>query len=50
VQTDVVNFLRKLIPKGEWLHDRQDDNGDAHRKVGLIGPPGTARAALVSAY
>ena len=41
VQTDVVNFLRKLIPQGVWLHDRQDGNGDAHLKAGLIGPSET---------
>lgn len=41
VQTDVVNFLRKLIPQGMWLHDRQDGNGDAHLKAGLIGPSET---------
>ncbi len=38
VQTDVVNFLRKLIPNGVWLHDAQDGNGDAHLKSGLVGP------------
>jgi secondary thiamine-phosphate synthase enzyme len=38
VQTDVVHLLRKLIPKGVWLHDRQDGNGDAHLKAGLVGP------------
>jgi secondary thiamine-phosphate synthase enzyme len=38
VQTDVVNFLRKLIPRGVWLHDAQDGNGDAHLKAGLVGP------------
>jgi len=38
VQTDVVNFLRKIIPKGVWLHDAQDGNGDAHLKAGLVGP------------
>ena len=38
VPTDVVNFLSKLIPPGVWLHDRQDDNGDAHLKAGLVGP------------
>lgn len=27
VQTDVVNLLRELIPKGVWLHDQQDGNG-----------------------
>lgn len=38
VQTDVINLLSKLIPKGVWLHDRQDGNGDAHLKAGIIGP------------
>ncbi len=38
VQTDVVNLLRKLIPRGVWLHDAQDGNGDAHLKAGLVGP------------
>lgn len=41
VPTDVVNFLRKLIPPGVWLHDRQDGNGDAHLKAGLVGPSET---------
>ncbi|MGB5468634.1 MAG: secondary thiamine-phosphate synthase enzyme YjbQ [Sedimenticolaceae bacterium] len=38
VQSDVVNLLRQLIPKGVWLHDAQDGNGDAHLKAGLVGP------------
>lgn len=41
VQTDVVNLLRKLIPRGAWLHDEQDGNGDAHLKAGLVGPSET---------
>jgi secondary thiamine-phosphate synthase enzyme len=41
VQTDVVNLLRKMIPKGVWLHDRQDGNGDSHLKSGLVGPSET---------
>jgi secondary thiamine-phosphate synthase enzyme len=41
VQTDVVHLLRKLIPRGVWLHDRQDGNGDAHLKSGLVGPSET---------
>ena len=41
VQTDVVHLLQKLIPKGVWLHDRQDGNGDAHLKSGLVGPAET---------
>ena len=41
VPADVVNFLRKLIPPGVWLHDAQDNNGDAHIKAGLVGPSAT---------
>lgn len=41
VQTDVVHLLQKLIPKGVWLHDQQDGNGDAHLKAGLVGPSET---------
>ena len=41
VQTDVINLLRKLIPNGVWLHDRQDGNGDAHLKAGIVGPSET---------
>ena len=41
VQTDVVNLLKKMIPKGVWLHDQQDGNGDAHLKSGLVGPSET---------
>ena len=38
VQNDVVALLKGLIPPGIWEHDRQDGNGDAHLKAGLIGP------------
>lgn len=38
VQNDVINLLKKLIPHGVWEHDRQDDNGDAHLKAGIVGP------------
>ncbi len=41
VQTDVINLLKKLIPAGVWEHDRQDNNGDAHLKAGLVGPSET---------
>lgn len=41
VQTDVVDLLRRLIPRGVWLHDAQDGNGDAHLKAGLVGPSET---------
>jgi secondary thiamine-phosphate synthase enzyme len=38
VQRDVVALLARLIPMGVWEHDRQDGNGDAHLKAGLVGP------------
>jgi secondary thiamine-phosphate synthase enzyme len=41
VQNDVVDLLRKLIPRGVWQHDAQDGNGDAHLKAGLVGPSET---------
>jgi secondary thiamine-phosphate synthase enzyme len=41
VQTDVVHLLQQLIPKGVWLHDAQDGNGDSHLKAGLVGPSET---------
>ena len=41
VQTDVINLLNKLIPSGVWEHDKQDGNGDAHLKAGIVGPSET---------
>jgi secondary thiamine-phosphate synthase enzyme len=41
VRTDVIHLLQKLIPRGVWLHDQQDGNGDSHLKAGLIGPSET---------
>jgi secondary thiamine-phosphate synthase enzyme len=41
VPRDVIHLLQKLIPRGVWLHDQQDGNGDAHLKAGLVGPSGT---------
>lgn len=37
VQNDVITLLSRLVPSGVWEHDRQDDNGDAHLKSGLVG-------------
>ncbi len=37
VQKDVITLLNKLIPHGVWEHDRQDNNGDAHLKAGIVG-------------
>jgi len=41
VQTDVINWLRKMIPNGVWQHDAQDNNGDSHLKAGFVGPSET---------
>lgn len=41
VQKDVINFLRKHIPRGVWEHDKQDNNGAAHIKSGIVGPSET---------
>ena len=38
IRLDVVVCLRKLIPQGVWQHDKQDGNGDAHLKAGIVGP------------
>ena len=35
---DVLGVLRKIAPKGSFLHDRIDVNGDAHVKSAIIGP------------
>jgi secondary thiamine-phosphate synthase enzyme len=41
VQNDVITLLNRMIPSGIWEHDRQDNNGDAHLKAGLVGPSET---------
>lgn len=38
VRHDVLTLLAKIAPRGVWEHDRQDGNGDAHLKAGLVGP------------
>ena len=35
---DILNFLKKQIPKGIWKHDAIDNNADAHIKASIIGP------------
>jgi secondary thiamine-phosphate synthase enzyme len=35
---DVLSVLRKLAPKGSFLHDKIDGNGDAHVKSAIVGP------------
>ena len=38
IRLDVVACLKNLIPQGVWEHDKQDGNGDAHIKAGIVGP------------
>ena len=45
VQQDVITLLAKLAPRGVWLHDRQDGNGDSHLKSGIVGPSETIPVA-----
>ena len=41
VQTDVLNWLKNMIPHGVWQHDAQDNNGDSHLKAGFTEPSET---------
>jgi secondary thiamine-phosphate synthase enzyme len=38
IRIDVISCLRNIVPKGKWLHDTIDGNGDSHIKAGIIGP------------
>ncbi len=35
---DILEFLRKQVPKGIWKHDKSDGNADSHIKASIIGP------------
>jgi secondary thiamine-phosphate synthase enzyme len=35
---DLLDALDKLVPEGEWRHDRIDSNGAAHLKASILGP------------
>jgi secondary thiamine-phosphate synthase enzyme len=37
ISKDLLGFLEKLVPKGKWLHDKIDGNGDAHIKALITG-------------
>jgi secondary thiamine-phosphate synthase enzyme len=41
VMKDILTCLREIAPKGKWLHDRVDGNGDSHVKASIIGPSET---------
>jgi secondary thiamine-phosphate synthase enzyme len=38
IRDDVLKCLRSMVPRGQWLHDHEDGNGDAHIKAGIVGP------------
>ncbi|MEM2089895.1 MAG: secondary thiamine-phosphate synthase enzyme YjbQ [Candidatus Pacearchaeota archaeon] len=37
IKEDFLSFLRTMVPKGKWLHDKIDNNADAHIKSAIIG-------------
>jgi secondary thiamine-phosphate synthase enzyme len=41
IREDITECLRRIAPRGEWLHDRVDGNADAHLKAGIVGPSET---------
>ena len=41
IRVDILDCLRRIVPRGEWRHDRVDGNADAHIKAGIIGPSAT---------
>ena len=41
IREDILDCLRRLVPSGQWRHDRVDGNADAHIKAGIVGPSAT---------
>jgi secondary thiamine-phosphate synthase enzyme len=41
IRADILDCLRRIVPRGEWRRDRVDGNADAHIKAGLVGPSAT---------
>jgi secondary thiamine-phosphate synthase enzyme len=35
---DLLDALDRLVPQGQWRHDRIDGNGAAHIKAAILGP------------
>ena len=38
---DLLDALDRLVPHGQWRHDRIDGNGAAHIKAAMLGPSET---------
>ena len=41
VCVDVLDALGRLVPEGQWRHDRVDGNAAAHIKASILGPSET---------
>jgi secondary thiamine-phosphate synthase enzyme len=39
--SDLLDALDRLVPQGQWRHDRVDGNGAAHIKAAMLGPSET---------
>ena len=37
LKEDILNFIEKLVPKNQYLHNRIDDNAEAHIVSSIIG-------------
>lgn len=37
INEDILEFLKKLVPKDKWKHDKLDGNADAHIKSSIMG-------------
>lgn len=41
IMLDIIDALSKVVPPGQWKHDKIDGNGDAHIKSAILGPSET---------
>ena len=41
IGADLLDALDRLVPHGQWRHDRIDGNGAAHIKAAMLGPSET---------
>jgi len=41
IMLDIIDALNKVVPLGQWKHDKIDGNGDAHIKSAILGPSET---------
>ncbi|MCK5630494.1 MAG: secondary thiamine-phosphate synthase enzyme YjbQ [Nanoarchaeota archaeon] len=41
IMLDIIDALNKVVPQGQWKHDKIDGNGDSHIKSAILGPSET---------